>query len=69
MSQIILRREGRDDVVREVDQVDPAVAEFIVLSEHEREVYHFDGNTYEGDSAVYQYKGTDESHYPKTTGG
>lgn len=69
MAEIILRREGRDDVVREVDEVDPAVAQYIVLSEHESEVYHFDGNTYDNDSAVYLYQATNESRYPKITGG
>lgn len=69
MAEIILRREGRDDIIREVDEVDPAVAQHIVLSDHEREVFHFDGGTYDGDAAVYQYRGTDQIEYPKITGG
>lgn len=69
MANIILRREGRVDEHREIDEVNPAVPQHIVLSEHEREAYYFDGALYdEAGSAVYLYQGTEEKRYPKING-
>lgn len=70
MPKIILRREGRDDATREIDEVNRAEAQYIVLSEHAREVFHFDGCTYDdAGAAVYEYQSTDERQWPKITGG
>lgn len=69
MTEIILRREGREDVVREIDEVNPAISQYIDLPGAKREVYNFLGAVDDdAGAAIYEYQGTNERDAPTVKG-
>lgn len=64
MALIVLRREGYDDIFREIDEIDPSIPEYIATSAHEREVFHFVNKYDAEDHAVYVFKGTERINFP-----
>lgn len=65
MALIVLRRDGYDDIYREIDEIDPSIPEYIATSDHEREVSHFVEQYDDESRAIYVFRGTERIDLPR----